>query len=160
MLGKLKKLFGKDDRNPYPNEFTNLILAHADAIGWNIVIRSESRIAISFDEENGRSQTVHVLCFEQKSGRKIACITSAAGSVNALKETKADLKTLFNELLTENERATYHSWALTEDDDDLLITANANFVLDNLSRDEFESAVAIISEAADKLEARLGGDDF
>ncbi len=159
MLGKLKNLLKGDAKPEFDNEFTRLISAYAEKAEWMIDIVDEDHVVIGFEEEDGRTQNVHLL--SRRAGEtSVVCITSAACKVNELRGKGVDLKGLYNELLAENEDATYHSWALSGEDDDLLITANANYMLHKMDFDEFRISVGMISEVADKLEARFGSDGY
>lgn len=156
-------LFSDDENevseNPYPNPFTERIVKITDEIGWRVNVVSETMVVTHFDMDEDRSQLVYLFSGESKNGNQVISVSSPALKLSSLEE--GDKKDLFNELLVINGQSINYAWAIAEykDNEDIL-TASVELLLDSTDTRELGSAIAATAQAADGLEKRFGLDDF
>lgn len=156
-------LFSDDENgvseNPYPNPFTERIVKITDEIGWRVNVVSETMVVTHFDMDEDRSQLVYLFSGESKNGNQVISVSSPALKLSSLEE--GDKKDLFNELLVMNGQSINYAWAIAEyKDNEEILTANVDLLLDSTDTRELGSAIAATAQAADGLEKRFGLDDF
>lgn len=145
--------------NPHPNPFTNRVCEIAAEIGWTVNVVSDSLIVTHFEMDDDRSQLVYLFSGESKKGIKTISVSSPAVKLSSLDESSK--KDLFNELLIMNGQSINYAWAISEyKEDEEILTANVDLLLDSVDTRELGSAIAATAQAADDLEARFDLDEF
>ncbi|MAY15177.1 MULTISPECIES: type III secretion system chaperone family protein [Oceanospirillaceae] len=147
--------------NPYPNPFTSKIVAYCEEIGWNFEVRSETSVKMLFVEDDGRSQLVFFNRQQAGNGSEVVCISSPVVRLSTIQESDIDQKAFFNELLELNGRSANYRWAFTRiSEEDELLIAVVDMLLDTMDLKEMAMAVSAVSTVADRMESRFGVDEF
>lgn len=147
--------------NPYPNPFTSKIVAYCEEIGWNFEVRSETSVKMLFIEDDDRSQLVFFNRQQTGKGKEVVCISSPVVRLSTIQESDIDQKAFFNELLELNARSANYRWAVTRmNEDDEILIACVDLLLDTMDLKEMTMAVSAVSTVADRMERRFGVDEF
>lgn len=165
IMGAITGLFSDEEsgsaNNPHPNPFTNKVVAYCNELQWKYEVMSEGSIRMLFEEDDGRSQLVYFFRGETKKGLQVVSISSPAIKMSSVDASGMSKQDLFNEMLTDNGTSANYAWAISSfGDDDEVINATVDLLLDTMDLKEMEAAVCITSSVADKMEARFGVDDF
>lgn len=149
---------GKFMLNPHPSPFTNKILELSNENEWQVAILSEDRVAVPFDEGDGRSQVAYISSVETAGGLQAAFVYSMAAKLSDIEDKLG--QDFYNELLDGNANAANYGWSILSGDSGDYLAAGADFVLDSFDAVEFGAAVANVSTVADAMEKRFGLDNF
>ena len=147
--------------NPYPNSFTNKVVAYCEEIGWNFEVRSETSMKMLFIEDDDRSQLVFFNRQQTGNGQEVVCVSSPVVRLSTIQESDIDQKAFFNELLELNARSSNYRWAFTRmNEEEELLIACVDLLLDTMDLKEMAMAVSAVSTVADRMENRFGVDEF
>ena len=113
-----------------------------------------------FELESGRSQMVFARALpEAVKGRDAVCIYSPCRRVK-----KGFMRGLSKddslELLKLNSEVLMARYGIIESDDEFLVMASVDVILDTLDAEEVEASFWFVAIAADEYEKKFGGDEF
>ena len=115
---------------------------------------------MGFSLDEGRSQAVYV----RPAGENIAgqlvvtvfspCLTVKKGLFSGFSKERA------LELLRLNEQVLFARFGVWENDDEMMVVASVDHLMDTMDPDELKSSAWHVAFAADNYERKHGGDDF
>jgi|GEM_PF-1496367 len=117
------------------------------------------RFAAGYGFDDGRSQMVYARAIKTPSGYGVCVYSPAAkykkGMFGGISKNAAV------DLLTRNENLYFARYGIRDVDDELLVVASVDLLIDTLDPEELRSAMGSVSAAADTWEEKAGkGDDF
>lgn len=161
-MGLLDRFFNKNkSKNPYPNPFTNKVVAILDRLSLKYEVSEPDiiNLLLAFDEEDGTERTQIVVISSTGNKDQFVTISSPVGELDSMKD-KFTVE-FMNELLIENTTSVGFGYAIeTLDDKDYLVTCSDQ-VLETLDDSELDNAITNCGISADEMEKSLGlGDQF
>lgn len=142
------------------SKFLTTMRQHAEKLGLNLHEENERVMSAMFDMGEGRSQRVLILHHPSENGQNdIVEIASAVLDLESMPEQQVGAEMALK-LLRENDQRLCAGWAIDRNKGAPHLVAMANWWLDEMDAEEFQTSLFNVAGMADALEEQLGVDNY